>query len=81
MPNLTRARREYNCYQCKSIIERGSMYSKKSISIGSPSKQTLENRGGIPTIIMHGIRVTKRICSKCSEDLKWRMKLCLILSI
>ena len=81
MPKLTRARREYNCYQCKSIIEKGSMYSKKSMSIGSPGKETIENRGGTPTIIVHGFRFTERICSKCSEDLRWRMKLCLILSI
>lgn len=69
MAKLTRARKEYDCYQCKSIIEKGSMYSKKSISIGSPSKETFENRDGIPTIIMHGIRITKQICAKCSEDL------------
>jgi len=81
MPKLTRARREYNCYQCKSIIEKGSMYSKKSMSIGSPGKETIENRGGTPTIIVHGFRFTERICSKCSEDLRWTMKLCLILSI
>ena len=81
MPKLTRARREYNCYQCKSIIEKGSMYSKKSMSIGSPGKETIENRGGYTTIVVHGIRVTKHICNKCSEDLRWRMKLCLILSI
>ena len=81
MPKLTRARREYKCYQCKSIIEKGSMYLKKSMSFGSPGKETIENRGGTPTIIVHGFRFTERICSKCSEDLRWTMKLCLILSI
>lgn len=72
MPKLTKARREYDCYQCKSIIEKGSMYSKKSMSIGSPSKETIENRGGVPTIVVHGIRVTERICSKCSEKVNDR---------
>ena len=81
MPKLTRARREYECYQCKLIIEKGSMYLKKSMSFGSPGKETIENRGGTPTIIVHGFRFTERICSKCSEDLRWTMKLCLILSI
>ena len=81
MPKLTRARREYECYQCKLIIEKGSMYLKKSMSFGSPGKETIENRGGTPTIVVHGFRFTERICSKCSEDLRWTMKLCLILSI
>ena len=70
MPKLTRARREYECYQCKLIIEKGSMYLKKSMSFGSPGKETIENRGGTPTIIVHGFRFTERICSKCSEDLR-----------
>ena len=72
MSKLTRARREYECYQCKSIIEKGSMYSKKSISFGSPGKETVENRGGYPTIVVHGIRFTERICSKCSEKVNDR---------
>lgn len=65
MVKLTRARKSYKCYSCKSSIEKGDKYAKKSISIGSPNKVDYENRGGIPTMVMHGFRTTEPICQQC----------------
>jgi|DEB0MinimDraft_10_1074344.scaffolds.fasta_scaffold47566_3 hypothetical protein len=58
---LTKARRDYKCHQCKSKICRGDHYVKKTISIGSPSKETVED--GMH--IMHGIRIGVEYCVTC----------------
>ncbi len=65
MVKLTRARKSYKCYSCKSSIEKGDKYAKKSISIGSPNKVDYENRDGIIYTVMHGFRTTEPICQQC----------------
>ena len=65
MTKLTKARKIYKCYSCKSTIEKGDKYAKKSISIGSPNKVDYENRDGICTMVMHGFRTTEPICEQC----------------
>ena len=62
----TTARRNYTCYVCKEPIEKGSTYSKRSMSIGSPSKETTEKIDGIVYHVNQGIRVDRKMHSNCN---------------
>ena len=48
MGKSIRSRREYKCNSCKSPIRKGDLYYKKSVTVGSPSKITIDNSTGYP---------------------------------
>jgi len=58
---LTKSRSDDNCHECKKDIKKGSHYLKKTISIGSPNKETHDGE----YFVSHGIRVAVKICQAC----------------
>jgi len=61
---LTKARRSYNCYECKETINKGDNYRKKSKTIGSPQKWSTDGQGAF---VQHGIRFDVKLCEECAE--------------
>ena len=62
---LITARREYECDACKKPINKGMKYVRKSKSIGSPGKETIENIDGNVAFVMHGIKWDVQIHENC----------------
>ena len=68
---MIKSRRAYKCHECSQPIEKGSMYRKRSVSIGSPHKPDRPVRmpGGYIAYEMQGIRYDVQICVLCTEQL------------
>ena len=60
---LIKARRTYQCNECKSKINPKDLYSKKSRTFGNPSKWTFDGHSHV----QHGITVAVPFCQACSE--------------
>ena len=58
-----KARREYKCNNCKVAINKKDLYTKKSISLGTPGKETFDGH----YFVSHGLRVTVQFCESCSN--------------
>ena len=65
---LIKARRTYQCNECKSKINPKDLYSKKSRTFGNPRKETIERKedGGV-AFVQHGITISVPFCQACSE--------------
>lgn len=68
MRKLIKSRKEYTCYECKKIINKKEMYSKKSFSAGKPNQpdKIIRTSGGGIAFEMQGIRWNEPICEKCT---------------
>ena len=62
MTKLTKSRKNYTCYQCKTSIKKGDKYRKSNKSIGSPDKWTTENGA----FVQHGFKYTVKLCENCA---------------
>ena len=67
MGKSIRSRREYKCNSCKSPIRKGDLYYKKSVTVGSPSKITIDNSTGYPAMVQHGYTFVDKICESCNQ--------------
>jgi len=67
MTKLTKSRRAYTCHECKAPINKGDLYARKTIRLGSSKPDTLENIGGQTTIISHGLSVSVKCCEQCAQ--------------
>jgi len=64
---LTKSRRAYKCHACKGDIAKGDLYGKKTIRLGSSRADTVENIGGVASIVSHGISIAVKHCAKCAQ--------------
>lgn len=64
---LIKARKAATCHQCKSPINKGDLYVRRSSRIGRPQDSHMENIDGIPTMIMTGITIATKVCKQCVE--------------
>tara|TARA_Y100000361_G_C10854318_1_gene186026 strand:- start:69 stop:269 length:201 start_codon:yes stop_codon:yes gene_type:complete len=64
---LTKSRKRFDCYICKSTVQKGDLYAKKSVTIGRPQDSYMENRNGIPVMVEMGFRDTVKICAQCGK--------------
>ena len=65
---LIKSRKEYECGDCKQTVNKGDLYSKKSVSLGQPWKPDEVKHGSDGSVFfeMQGIRYTVPFCEKCS---------------
>ena len=68
MTKLIKSRRAYTCHECKAPINKGDMYTRKTIRLGSSKPDTIENIGGQTTIISHGLSVSVKCCEQCAKE-------------
>jgi hypothetical protein len=54
------------CEECGGPISKGDLYRKKTVSIGNPSKETIEPRDGVLVVVSHGIRFGVQVCETCA---------------
>tara|TARA_R110002020_G_scaffold190519_3_gene390044 strand:- start:328 stop:534 length:207 start_codon:yes stop_codon:yes gene_type:complete len=60
-----RAGKRYQCRGCDAPIEKGDDYYARSVSVGSPGKETVEKLSGYPVVVVHGFRVEHRFHAGC----------------
>jgi hypothetical protein len=65
MPKLIKSRKQCTCEECKATINKGDLYARKNIRLGSSRADTLENRDGLAVIVSHGITITAKLCASC----------------
>jgi hypothetical protein len=66
MKKLTRSRKNYLCHECRGPISKGDLYRKKTVSIGNPSKETIEKRDDVLVVVSHGLRFGVQVCETCA---------------
>jgi hypothetical protein len=65
---LIKCRQPATCHTCKSAINKGDLYGKRTKSIGSPRKETVEYHDGIPSYVSHGYRYVIKLCTTCAQS-------------
>ena len=65
---LIKSRKPATCDTCKSAINKGELYGKRTKSIGSPRKETVEYHDGIPSYVSHGYRYVIKLCEACTQS-------------
>ena len=65
---LIKCRQPATCDTCKGAIKRGDLYAKKTKSIGSPRKETVDYSGGYPSYVSHGYRYVIKLCTTCAQS-------------
>ena len=65
---LIKCRQPATCDTCKGAINRGGLYAKKTKSIGSPRKETVDYSGGYPSYVSHGYRYVIKLCTTCAQS-------------
>jgi hypothetical protein len=65
---LIKCRQPATCDTCKSAINKGDLYGKRTKSIGSPRKETVEYHDGIPSYVSHGYRYVIKLCTTCAQS-------------
>jgi hypothetical protein len=66
MKKLTRSRKNYLCHECRGPISKGDLYRKTTVSIGNPSKETIEKRDDVLVVVSHGLRFGVQVCETCA---------------
>ena len=66
MSRLIKCRQPATCDTCDGEIKKGDLYRKKSKSIGSPQKETVEMSDGHPVYVRHGLTYTIKLCEQCA---------------
>jgi len=60
-----RAGKQYQCKGCDTPIRKGQDYYARSVSVGSPGKETWENINGYPHVVVHGFRTEHKFHADC----------------
>ena len=67
MPTFKATRKERTCHSCKNTISKGSLYTQRSITLGSKKEGLAESFDG-STITVHQMKVSVPICETCSTN-------------
>jgi len=71
---LIKARKNFKCHKCKKDIDRGSLYARRSMTIGRPQNSQFERvamataGGGTTEMVVfveHGLKIAVKICKAC----------------
>jgi len=65
---MTKSRKPYTCHKCKGTINKGDLYSKKTVRLGFSKPDEIVNIGGVASIISHGITIAARHCAGCTQQ-------------
>lgn len=65
---MIKSRRAYKCHECKEPINKGDLYARKTIRLGSSKPDTVENISGQATLISHGLSVSVKCCERCTNE-------------
>ena len=74
---LIKTRKNFKCHQCKTDIEKGSLYARRSVTIGRPQDSRFErvampaaNGGTTETVafVEHGLKIAVKVCEACATD-------------
>jgi hypothetical protein len=60
-------RRARTCHSCKNTINKGSLYTQRSITLGSKQDGQAETFNG-STITVHQMRLSVPICETCATN-------------
>ena len=60
-----RAGKRYQCRGCDAPIEKGDDYYARSVSVGSPGKETWDRSSGYPVVVVHGFRMVYKFHAGC----------------
>jgi transposase-like protein len=64
---LIKSRQTYKCYSCKTKINKGDKYARKSITFGQPWKpDEIVKKNGTTYFEAQGFRTTEPICVACA---------------
>ena len=66
MPKLIKSRKQCVCNECKATINKGDLYARKNIRLGSSRSDTIESRDGLAVIVSHGITISAKLCTSCA---------------
>jgi len=65
---LIKCRQPATCDTCEGAINKGDLYRKRTKSVGSPKKETVEyNSDGYPSYVKHGFTYVIKLCEGCAE--------------
>ena len=67
MVNFKATRKPRTCHSCKNTISKGSLYTQKSITLGSKQDGQAETFNG-STITVRQMRVSVPICEICATN-------------
>ena len=74
---LIKTRKNFKCHQCKKDIEKGSLYVRRSVTIGRPQDSRFErvamataDGGTTETVafVEHGLKIAVKVCEACATD-------------
>ena len=65
---LIKCRQPATCDTCKSAINKGDLYRKKTKSVGSPRKETVDYSEGYPSYVKHGFTYVIKLCEGCANE-------------
>ena len=64
---LIKCRQPATCDTCKSAINKGDLYGKRTKSVGS-RKETVDYSNGYPSYVSHGYRYVIKLCEGCAQS-------------
>ena len=64
---LIKCRQPATCDTCKSAINKGDLYGKRTKSVGS-RKETVDYSNGYPSYVSHGYRYGIKLCEACAQS-------------
>ena len=64
---LIKCRQPATCDTCKSAINKGDLYGKRTKSVGS-RKETVDYSNGYPSYVSHGYRYVIKLCEACAQS-------------
>jgi len=65
---LIKCRQPATCDTCKGEISKGDLYRKKTKSVGSPRKETVDYSDGYPSYVKHGFTYVIKLCEGCANE-------------
>ncbi len=72
---LIKTRKNFKCHKCKKDMEKGSLYVRRSMTIGRPQDSQFErvtmataNGGTTETVafVEHGLKIAVKVCEACA---------------
>ena len=64
---LIKCRQPATCHTCKSAINKGDLYGKRTKSVGS-RKETVDYSNGYPSYVSHGYTYVIKLCEGCAQS-------------
>ena len=68
MIKLIKSRKPATCDTCKGEINTGDLYGKRTKSVGSPRKETVDYSNGYPSYVSPGYRYVIKLCEACAQS-------------